>query len=123
MPPGEPADFTELAACVKIAGRLLGRPVTLFNGDGWVDDFATFDRLLADGSWFVIAGVAEQALQPGQTYGHYLLARQLSGLDVIVIDSYRLFDGGSDRYSLAQFHEAMRENFDPVRDALAFRFQ
>jgi len=122
VPPGQPATFDELAACIRDAAELMDRPLTWFGPDGAVDDFATFDRLLRDGSWFIIAGVQEQALQPGQDYGHYLLARQLDGPDVIVIDSYRLYDGGSDRYSLAQFHEAMRENFDAVRDALAFRF-
>lgn len=122
LPPGEPATFEELAAAVECAGRQLGRSVRWFNGNGAVVDFETFDGLLRDGRWFVISGVAEQVLQPGQDYGHYLLARQISGPEVIVIDSYRLYDGGSDRYGLAQFHEAMRENFDPIRDALAFQF-
>jgi len=122
VPPGQPATFSELALCVRTAGQLSGRSVTWFNDDGWVVDFATFDRLLTDGSWFVIAGVAEQVLQPGQNYGHYLLARQLAGPDVVVVDSYRLYDGGSDRYTLAEFHEAMKDNFDPLRDALAFQF-
>ena len=121
-PPGQPATFDELAVCVDYAGRLIGRPVRWFNGNGAVIDFETFDELLRDGSWFVIAGVAEQALQAGQAYGHYLLARQLSGSDIVVVDSYRLYDGGSDRYDLTEFHEAMRENFDPIRDALAFQF-
>ena len=121
-PPGEPATFQELAHCIEIAASLMGKAVSWFGVDGTVADFPAFDELLRAGSWFVIAGVAEQVLQPGQDYGHYLLARQLSGTEVVVIDSYRLYDGGSDRYALAQFHQAMKDNFDPIRDALAFRF-
>lgn len=122
VPPGQPADFAELAECVEIAAQLMGKRVLWFNGTGAVVDFDTFDELLRDGTWIVIAGVAEQDLQPGQIYGHYLLARQLSGPDVIVVDSYRLYDGGSDRYELAEFHKAMADNFDAARDALAFQF-
>jgi len=107
---------------VKVAGLLVNMNIDWFSGNGFVDDFATFDEILNEGSWFVIAGVQESDLQPGQSYGHYLLARQIEGPDVVVIDSYRLYDGGSDRYTLSQFHEAMKDNWDPIRDALAFRF-
>ena len=121
-PPGEPASFQELTRCIEIAASLIEKAVKWFGSEGSVTNFATFDELLRDGSWFIIAGVAEQVLQPGQDYGHYLLARQFSGTGVVVIDSYRLYDGGSDRYDLAEFHEAMKDNFDPVSDALAFQF-
>ncbi|HLQ33255.1 MAG TPA: hypothetical protein VK457_11245 [Chloroflexota bacterium] len=107
---------------ISVAGMRMRLRVHWFDGSGGVRDFDTFDQLLLQGRWFVIAGGAEQVLQPGQVYGHYLLARQISGPEIVVVDSYRLYDGGSDRYSLAQFHEAMRDNFDPVRGALAFSF-
>src|SRR5713226_4470198 len=71
--------FDELAVAISVAGMRMRLRVHWFDGSGWVRDFDTFDQLLLQGRWFVIAGGAEQVLQPGQVYGHYLLARQISG--------------------------------------------
>lgn len=92
---------------------------------GVVNDPATFDQAVRDG-WYVIAGVKEAALQPGQDYGHYVVARKIDfdkdgTPELEIVDSYKAEDGGSDRYPLAQFHTAMAENWDPSVDAIAFQ--
>jgi hypothetical protein len=124
-PPGQPATFSELRQAITFAALKVGKKVKWYGPDGTVNDDTTFDQLLRDGSWFVIPGVNESVLQPGQNYGHYVVARSIyfaAGVPrVTIIDSYRNFDGGYDDYDLATFHEAMHQNWDPNCDALAFQ--
>jgi hypothetical protein len=131
-PPGEGATFAELTACVRGAALLTGVRLRWFGLEGRVNDLATFDQLLRDGTWIVIVGANEQALvddlalaeQAG--YGHYFLCRHLDfdgdgRPDTDTVDSYRGYDHVPVRIPLAAVHDAMRRNWDANYDALAFQ--
>ncbi|MHB8409851.1 MAG: hypothetical protein ACYDHY_17490 [Acidiferrobacterales bacterium] len=123
--PGRPASFDQLRAEVNAAGAMTHHRIKWFGPLGICNDPATFDQLVKDG-WYVIAGVKESDLIAGQNYGHYVVARKIDfngdgTPELEIIDSYRAQDGGSDRYPLAQFHQAMADNWDAGVDALAFQ--
>ena len=131
-PPGEAANFGELTACVRAAAALTGASVRWFGRAGRVNDLPTFDQLLRDGGWIVIAGANEQALvdELGLTesagYGHYFLCRHLAfdskGVPLTdTVDSYRAYDHVPVRVPLAAVHNAMARNWDANYDALAFQ--
>ncbi|MBV9120507.1 MAG: hypothetical protein JOZ39_07345 [Chloroflexi bacterium] len=118
--PGEPATFVELESAIRAAAVVTGAQVQWLGTSGQLDNPQAVDGAISSG-WFVIAGVAEKDLLPGQDYYHFLVARAMQGQDIVVVDSYRHEDGGSDSYSAVSFHQAMADNFDPVVDALAFK--
>lgn len=132
VPPGEAATFAELTACVRAAAALTGATMHWYAGDGRVNDLATFDQLLRDGSWVVIVGANEQALvsdlrlAESAGYGHYFLCRHIDfdgdgTPETDTIDSYRFYDHVPVRIPLAVVHDAMVRNWDADYDALAFR--
>jgi hypothetical protein len=131
-PPGEAAGFGELTACVRAAAALAGAGLTWYGKAGAVNDLATFDQLLRDGSWVVIVGANEQALVDdlglgeSAAYGHYFLCRHIDfdgdgRPQTAIIDSYRAYDHVPVRVPLGAVHDAMRRNWDPNYDALAFQ--
>jgi hypothetical protein len=131
-PPGTAATFGELAACVRAAGTLTGTGIRWFGVEGRVNDLATFDQLLRDGSWIVIVGASEQALVDdlalGESagYGHFFVCRHLDfdgdGIpETDTIDSYRAYDHVPIRVPLTAIHDAMVKNWDANYDALAFQ--
>ena len=69
--------------------------------------------------WTVVAGVAEQDLQPGEQFGHYIILVSDQGDVVTVVDSLQSEDGNqSDTYTWAQVSAAMVANWDPSIDAI-----
>jgi hypothetical protein len=129
--PGQPATFAELTQCVQVAARLTGAKLTWYGQQGRVNDFATFDQLLRDGSWVVVVGANMQALvndlglAETANYGHYFLCKHIDfnadgTPDTYTIDSYRAFDNVPVRIPLAAVHDAMSKNWDANYDALAY---
>ena len=132
VPPGEAATFLELTACVRAAAALTRATLRWYGAAGRVNDLATFDQLLRDGSWVVIVGANEQALvndlglAESAGYGHYFLCRHIDfdgdGVaDTDTIDSYRAYDHVPVRIPLTAVHDAMVRNWDAGYDALAFQ--
>lgn len=131
-PPGEPATFGELIQAVQAAATLTGATIKWFGDQGRVNDFATFDQILRDGSWIVVVGANEQVLvndlglAEAAGYGHYFICRHIDfdgngQPDTYTIDSYRAYDDVPVRVPLAAVHDAMRQNWDANYDALAFQ--
>lgn len=123
--PGLPATFPELRAAINAAAAMTSARIKWLGPLGVINDPATFDQAVRDG-WYVVAGVREADLQPGQDYGHYVVARKIDfdkdgTPELEIVDSYKAEDGGSDRYPLAGFHTAMADNWDPSVDAIAFQ--
>lgn len=72
--------------------------------------------------WTIIAGVAEQDLQPGQAYGHYIILERRDGDTVTVVDSLAREDGNqSGTYTWEQITAAMAANWDPTVDAVGVK--
>lgn len=120
-PPGLPATFDELRAGINAAAAMTRARLKWFGPLGVANDPGTVAQLVRDG-WFVIAGVAEGDLQPGQNFGHYIVITNVSDPNAAaIVDSYRAEDGGSDRYPWSQLVQAMGDNWDQNVDALAFQ--
>jgi hypothetical protein len=122
---GLPATFTEVQEAINVAAKMTNCHVKFLNGNGVINDDATFDQAVRDGTWFIIAGINAAVLWPGQNYGHFVVVESLyftNGTPFVKIaDSYRNYDGGSDEYTLNAFHNAMHANWDPNVDAIAFQ--
>jgi len=129
--PGAPASFQELTMCVEAAAAMTGSTIKWFGPAGRVNDFATFDQLLRDGTWDVIVGANEQVLvndlglAETANYGHFFLCNRIDfnadgTPDTYTIDSYRAFDHVPVRIPLGAVHDAMAANWDSGYDALAF---
>jgi hypothetical protein len=120
---GEAATFAEVKQAITTLAQQLG--VTVQEAD--FDDPNTVAAALHDPStanpWTVIAGVKESDLQPGQSYGHFIiLDHEDSAGNVQVIDSYTNVDGNqSGRYPFAQLATAMKDNWEPLIDACGFK--
>lgn len=120
---GEPATFAEVKQAITTLAAQLG--VTVQEAD--FDDPNTVAAALHDPNtanpWTVIAGVKEADLQPGQSYGHFIiLDHEDSAGNVQVVDSYTNVDGNqSGRYPFAQLATAMRDNWEPLIDAIGVK--
>ncbi|HEX6513050.1 MAG TPA: hypothetical protein VF157_12160 [Chloroflexota bacterium] len=115
--PGSPASFEQLDEAATYAAQLMGKTLKRWNGNGQVDDVASFMDIARQQQYFLEAGVHMRDLvsiagNPSYNdFWHFVVVRQLSGQDVLVVDSFRYQDGGSDQYSKADFIQAMKDNW------------
>jgi hypothetical protein len=117
-PSGEPATFGEVKHALATLAGLVGLHI---EGPIDLDTPADMDQAVRDG-WHVIVGVAEQVLQPGQNFGHYMVFERLDGLVATVYDPDRLWDGdASETYDFVQLHSAVVANWDPIVDAVGVK--
>lgn len=122
-PEGEAATFAEVEAAIRTLAQQLGATVQLAEFDDPSIVLAALHDPNATNPWTIIAGVAEQDLQPGQQYGHFLI---LSDLDadgsVEVIDSYASEDGNSTgKYPWPEMAQAMIASWERSIDAIGVK--
>lgn len=130
--PGQPASMDEFKTAATLVGHAMGKRADFATGPGTdgrggVLDFATFCRLLQEGEYFVGAGVYEKDLVPGPTpsynnFQHWELGVAVDGGHIDYVDSFRKYDGGSDRATLAAYAKALSDNWDSTRLAIAWRW-
>lgn len=116
---GEAATFAEVKQGIAAIAQQLGVTVQLAD----FDDPATVMAALHDPNtanpWTVIAGVKESDLQPGQTYGHFLiLDHEDAHGNITVTDSYAETDGCSGSYSKVAVEQAMVDSWEIAIDAI-----
>lgn len=117
---GEAANFAEVKQAIRTLAQQLG--VTVQEAD--FDDPNTVTTALHDPNtanpWTIIAGVKEADLQPGQSYGHFIiLAHEDNAGNVQVIDSYTNVDGNqSGSYPFSAIAQAMIDNWEQAIDAI-----
>lgn len=116
---GETATFTQVKQAITTLAAQDGVKLQLIDLDNPGQVSAALDDPDTANPWTVIAGVAEQVLQPGQQYGHYIILERRSGDTVTVVDSNQHEDGNvSGTYTWEQVVNAMAANWDPVVDAI-----
>ncbi|HEY8838073.1 MAG TPA: hypothetical protein VIO16_10445, partial [Dehalococcoidia bacterium] len=126
--PGLEANFSELIHSITYAAGVNGWTVQWWGADGRLNDWTAFEQAVRAGSYYSIAGVKGGDLGLGN-FGHFEAVKSIytapDGTEMVqVADSYARYDnaGWQPAYSLQQYLQAMRDNWDANTDAVAWRF-
>ena len=116
---GQAAPFSVVKQAITTLAAQDGAKLQLID----LDQPGQVSAALADpdtaNQWTVIAGIAEQDLQPGQQYGHYIVLERKEGDTVTVVDSNQREDGNqTGTYTWEQIVAAMAANWDPTIDGV-----
>lgn len=119
--PGDPCTFDDVKGYVNTFADQANVFLQWFQGSGDVgDDLPTVDQLVRD-NWFVIAGAAEWDIKAGQNYYHFFNLNGFDGTNIKIDDTFKTEDGVATEVPVTAFHQALLDNFDPNRDAVAFK--
>jgi hypothetical protein len=120
---GEAATFAEVKQAIATLAKQLGVRVQTMDCDTPTIVFQALRDPDTANPWTVIAGVAEQVLQPGQQYGHFMILSGFTGgNEIAVVDPLDHYDGNtSGVYPAEQLAQAMIANWEPSIDAEAVK--